>query len=81
MDVINFKIITTKKIDQKLVILKNLFENKNLPKFPLETKNLMKEYDLIEGKTLGKKLRLLEEFWVNNDFKITKDQIDEIVRN
>ena len=41
----------------------------------------MKEYDLIEGKTLGKKLRLLEEFWVNNDFKITKDQIDEIVRN
>ena len=81
MDIINFKIITTKKIDQKLVILKNLFENKNLPKFPLETKNLMKEYDLIEGKTLGKKLRLLEEFWVNNDFKITKDQIDEIVRN
>ena len=81
MDIINFKIITTKKIDQKLVILKNLFENKNLPKFPLETKNLMKEYDLIEGKTLGKKLRLLEEFWVNNDFKITKDQIDKIVRN
>ena len=81
LDIINFKIITTKKIDQKLVILKNLFENKNLPKFPLETKNLMKEYDLIEGKTLGKKLRLLEEFWVNNDFKITKDQIDEIVRN
>ena len=81
LDILNFKIITTKKIDQKLVILKNLFENKNLPKFPLETKNLMKEYDLIEGKTLGKKLRLLEEFWVNNDFKITKDQIDEIVRN
>ena len=81
LDIINFKIITTKKIDQKLVILKNLFENKNLPKFPIETKNLMKEYDLIEGKTLGKKLRLLEEFWVNNDFKITKDQIDEIVRN
>ena len=81
LDIINFKIMTTKKIDQKLIILKNLFENKNLPKFPLETKNLMKEYDLIEGKTLGKKLRLLEEFWVNNDFKITKDQIDEIVRN
>ena len=81
LDIINFKIMTTKKIDQKLIILKNLFENKNLPKFPLETKNLMKEYDLIEGKTLGKKLRLLEEFWVNNDFKITKDQIDKIVRN
>jgi len=81
LDILNYKILTSKKIDQKLIDLKNTFENKDLPKFPIETKNLMQEYDLVEGKTLGKKLKLLEEFWVNNDFNISKDQINRIVRN
>ena len=58
-----------------------MLANKDLPKFPIETKNLMQEYDLVEGKTLGKKLKLLEEFWVNNDFNISKDQINRIIRN
>ena len=57
------------------------YPNKDLPKFPIETKNLMQEYDLVEGKTLGKKLKLLEEFWVNNEFNISKDQINRIIRN
>ena len=81
LDILNYKILTSKKIDQKLIDLKNTFENKDLPKFPIETKNLMQEYDLVEGKTLGKKLKLLEEFWVNNDFNISKDQINRIIRN
>jgi len=81
LDILNFKILTNKKIDQKIIDLKNMLENKDLPKFPIETKNLMQEYDLVEGKTLGKKLKLLEEFWVNNDFNISKDQINRIVRN
>ena len=81
LDILNFKILTNKKIDQKIIDLKNMLENKDLPKFPIETKNLMQEYDLVEGKTLGKKLKLLEEFWVNNDFNISKDQINRIIRN
>ena len=81
LDILNFKILTNKKIDQKIIDLKDMLENKDLPKFPIETKNLMQEYDLVEGKTLGKKLKLLEEFWVNNDFNISKDQINRIIRN
>ena len=81
LDILNFKILTNKKIDQKIIDLKNMLKNKDLPKFPIETKNLMQEYDLVEGKTLGKKLKLLEEFWVNNDFNISKDQINRIIRN
>lgn len=81
LDILNFKILTNKKIDQKIIDLKNMLANKDLPKFPIETKNLMQEYDLVEGKTLGKKLKLLEEFWVNNDFNISKDQINRIIRN
>jgi len=81
LDILNFKILTNKKIDQKIIDLKNMLKNKDLPKFPIETKNLMQEYDLVEGKTLGKKLKLLEEFWVNNEFNISKDQINRIIRN
>jgi len=81
LDILNFKILTNKKIDQKIIDLKNMLANKDLPKFPIETKNLMQEYDLVEGKTLGKKLKLLEEFWVNNEFNISKDQINRIIRN
>ena len=81
LDILNFKILTNKKIDQNIIDLKNMLANKDLPKFPIETKNLMQEYDLVEGKTLGKKLKLLEEFWVNNDFNISKDQINRIIRN
>ena len=81
LDILNFKILTNKKIDQKIIDLKTMLKNKDLPKFPIETKNLMQEYDLVEGKTLGKKLKLLEEFWVNNEFNISKDQINRIIRN
>ena len=81
LDILNFKILTNKKIDQNIIDLKNMLANKDLPKFPIETKNLMQEYDLVEGKTLGKKLKLLEEFWVNNEFNISKDQINRIIRN
>ena len=80
LDILNYKIITTKKIDPNLIELKRQFENKELPTFPIDTKNLMQEYDLVEGKTLGKKLKQLEEFWVNNNFQINKEQIDVIIK-
>ena len=80
LDILNYKIITTKKIDPNLIELKRQFENKDLPTFPIDTKNLMQEYDLVEGKTLGKKLKQLEEFWVNNNFQINKEQVDVIIK-
>jgi len=80
LDILNYKIITTKKIDSNLIELKRQFENKDLPTFPIDTKNLMQEYDLVEGKTLGKKLKQLEEFWVNNNFQINKEQVDVIIK-
>ena len=80
LDILNYKIITSKKIDPNLIELKRQFENKELPTFPIDTKNLMQEYDLVEGKTLGKKLKQLEEFWVNNNFQINKEQVDVIIK-
>ena len=36
----------------------------------------MKKYKIPEGKQLGKKLKMIEEEWVKNDFKITDQQVD-----
>ena len=42
---------------------------------------LMKNYEIPEGKQLGEKLRLIEEEWVGNNFKISDQQIDKIINN
>ena len=46
---------------------------------PVGAKILISKYKIPEGKTLGNKLKLIEEEWVNNDFKLTEKQIDEII--
>ena len=38
---------------------------------PIGAKTLMEKYDIPEGKNLGNKLKLIEEEWVNNNFKIS----------
>ena len=46
---------------------------------PVNAKSLMKKYDIPEGKSLGNKLKIIEEEWVKNNFELTNKQIDEIV--
>ena len=41
----------------------------------------MKKYRISEGKQLGLKLKKIEEAWVNNNFNISDQQIDNIVQN
>ena len=36
---------------------------------------------LKEGKQFGQKIRLLEEMWLNNSFKISNKEIDNVFRN
>ena len=40
----------------------------------------MKKFDFSEGKELGEKLRRIENHWIENDFKITEDEIEKIVK-
>ena len=40
-----------------------------------------KNYEIPEGKQLGEKLRLIEEEWVKNDFKISDQQVNNIINN
>ena len=42
---------------------------------------LIKKFDYKPGKKMGKKLKELETLWVDNDFKISTEEIKKIVLN
>jgi hypothetical protein len=48
---------------------------------PIGADTLMSKYNIPEGKLLGIKLKLIEEEWVRNDFKITDKQVENIINS
>ena len=80
-DLIDFHIIKNSTSAKKFVILKEFFSNKSAPKLNVNAKFLMQKFNLKEGKELGKKLKDIEEFWLNNSFSINEKQIEKIIRN
>ena len=48
---------------------------------PLKANILIEKYQVIEGKELGKKLKEIEEVWVNNGFNISDKEVQKIVSN
>ena len=69
------------KIDNKLVSFIDQFKTKVLPTMPISAKVLMEKYDVSEGKSLGDKLKIIEEEWVNNDFQIKDEKINKIINS
>ena len=49
-----------------------------IPKFPISGEDL-KEYGYESGLVLGKKLKLLEEKWIKNDFELDKKTIQKLI--
>ena len=81
LDIINFKIIKSKKVDNFLIELINHYENIKVPIMPISADLLMTKYEIPEGKQLGKKLKIIEQEWVKNNFKISDKQIDIIINS
>ena len=79
-DLINFKIFKSKNQNTKLINLKKYFSDKTCPRFPIKAETLMNNYNLREGKELGIKLKEIENTWLNNNFKISDDEIKNIVK-
>ena len=79
-DLINFKIFKSKNQNTKLINLKKYFSDKTCPRFPVKAETLMNNYNLKEGKELGIKLKEIENTWLNNNFKISDDEIKNIVK-
>ncbi len=80
-DILSFKLFMSKRVDNRLINLLENYKSKTIPSMPISAKKLMLDYDIPEGKILGDKLKIIEGQWVDNDFKISEDQISKIVSN
>ena len=80
-DLLLFEIFKSKQVNKKLIDLLNYFQNKQAPVFPIKAKNLIEKYNISEGKLLGTKLKEIEEKWINNDFKVSEDEVYQIIKN
>ena len=81
MDIIYFKIFKSNKVDYRLIKLIETFKEKKIPVMPLKANILIEKYHVLEGKELGKKLKEIEEAWVNNSFNISEEEIQKIANN
>jgi len=81
LDLLYFQIFRSKKVDKKLFEMIEFFKNKEKPLLPLRAITLMTEYNISEGKELGVKLKKIEEKWVENNFEISKLEVQKIIKN
>ena len=81
IDIINFKLFSSKKIDNRLIKLIDNYKNKVIPTLPIGANILMSKFNIPEGKNLGNKLKIIEETWVENGFQISDKQVQKIAKS
>ena len=81
LDIINYKLFISPKVEKKLLKLIESYKDKVVPNLPIDANMLMTKYNIPEGKTLGNKLKLIEETWVYNSFQISDKQIQKIIKS
>ena len=81
LDIISFKLFISSKLEKKLLNLIKIYKDKVIPTMPIGANTLMTKYNIPEGKTLGYKIKMIEEIWINNGFNISEKQIQKIVKN
>ena len=81
IDILNYKIYTSKKFDKNFVNQLNYFKDKEIPKLAVTGDDLINNYGIPQGEEVGKKLKQIESFWINNNFKITDKDLKKIIKN
>ena len=81
IDILNFMLIKSKKFENTFKELIEIYENKLIPIMPIGADMLMTKYKISEGKQLGAKLKMIEEEWVQNNFQISDQQVENIINN
>ena len=76
--ILNFVINEKIKFKDFSDILKKILQSKK-KKFPVDGKYLM-DNGMQQGSQMGKVLKKIEEEWIKNNFKISEDQMKEIIR-
>ena len=78
LNILNFVINEKLKFKDFSDILKKILQSKK-QKFPIDGKYLM-DNGMKQGSQMGKVLKKIEEEWIKNNFKISEDQMKEIIR-
>jgi len=78
LNILNFVINTKVKFEDFSEILKKILKSRTY-KFKIDGKYLMKN-GMKQGALMGKVLKKIEEEWINNNFKIKKDRVKEIIK-
>ena len=81
IDILNYKIFKSKKLDLKLKEFKDHFINKIIPIMPIKADPLISKYKISKGKILGDKIKSIEEKWVENNFNISDQEVENILKN
>ena len=81
LDLITLQLLNFHKNEKALNDLIKITKKTDMPKFPFNADFLIKNFNYKPGKKMGKKLKELETLWVDNDFKISKEEIKKIVLN
>ena len=80
IDLIDFNLLYFKQ-SKKLSELKNYFEKLDKPEFPIKAQILINDYGLKEGRELGRKLKNLEMKWIENNFNLSKKDMEKVLSN
>ena len=81
IDILDFRILTSKKDKNNLIELKKYFKEFQIPDLPIKARDLIEKFNLKEGKLLGLILKEIEKEWLDNNFKITNSQIENIIKS
>ena len=78
LNIINFASNTKYNLKDFSEIMRKILQSK-LHTFPIDGKYLIQN-GMKEGLALGKVLKMIEDEWINNNFKISKDRVKEIIQ-
>ena len=78
LNILNFVINTKCKINDFSQNLRKILKSKT-HKFKVDG-NFLKDNGMKQGAMMGKVLKIVEKEWIKNNFKISKKQIQEIIR-
>ena len=81
LDILDYRMIKLNKVDNSIKELIDHYNKREIPKMPVNADLLIKKYEISEGRQLGEKLKIIEEEWVKNNFKISDQQVDNIINN
>ncbi len=71
--------INKKKLNDYLIITKKI-NNLNVPKFIFDG-NFLKKNGMNQGASIGKTLKLIEQEWLNNNFKVSDKKVLQIIED